>query len=218
MNIDLSTIPPINLIIIGCFAIIIIILVIVLLVVIKKLGLKKIGPIPLEFEDRDSMASLNRKNDQADSNLRDRMRDYVDELGETMEACIECDALTAYALSSSLRFPFYKTVNNNHFTTVLMPENIAGYKERLIIQLQNRYHKVEKLSNGGLPPFSDKKEIVVEWVEKFICFLKGEVVITCKEKLKNNEQYKKSIKSTRWNDIISENEEKNKRYIKELEK
>ncbi len=211
MPIDLNTIPYLNLIIIAVFAVI-------GLILMRRLGIKSIGPIKLDIEDKDSMAELNRKNDQADCNLRDRMRDYVDELGETMEDCIACDALTAYALSSSLRFPFYKTVNNNHFTTVLMPENIAGYKERLIIQLQTRYNKVEKLSNGGLPPFSDKKEIVVEWVEKFICFLKGEVVITCKEKLKNNERYKKSIKSTRWNDIISENEEKNKRYIKELEK
>lgn len=210
MNIDLSTIPYLNLITIVIFAVIV-------LVIIRRLGIKSIGPIKLEYEDQDSMASLNRKNDQADSNLQDRMRDYVDELGETMEACIECDPLIAYALSSSLRFPFYKTVNNNNFTTVLMPENIAAYKERLLIQLQNRYHKVEKLSNGELPPFSDKKEIIISWVEKFISFLKGEVIITCKEKLKNNERYKKSIKSTRWNDIISENEEKNKHYIKELE-
>lgn len=220
-NFDLSTIPFANLTLI-------VVAIVIGLILMRRFGIKQIGPIKIDMEDNDSIASLNRKNDFADSNLKLRMRNYADEMGEMIEAALDklllidgCDEYTELAiaaLSSSLRFPFYNTISNNHFTTVLMPENIEAYKGRLLFQLQNRYHRIEKRAKGILPPYEKIEYLAEEWLDDFIHTLKAETVITCKEKIRNNDLYKKSIKSSRWLSIVNENEEKNKHYIKELER
>jgi hypothetical protein len=207
----LSNTPFANLVVIGVF-------VIIALVIMRWLGIKSIGPVKLGFEDQDSMASLNKTIDESDANLRERMRAYVGALGGSIESGIKSSSIASFALSGTLRNPLYESINNNHFTTVLMSDCINNYKNLLFMQLEDHYRLAEQKANGAIPPFDEKKELVIDWRDRFIEALKGEVLITCKEKLRNYENYNKNITSPRWKEIIKECIEKNESVIKELEK
>lgn len=218
-----STIPWVNLVTI-------VVAVIVLLYLMRRFGIKNFLGIRMDIEDSDSLRSLNKKNDEADRNLQGRMRNYVDEMGEWIEAemeeiikklnCIknEYTELAITALASSLRFPFYNTISSNHFTTVLKKENIEAYKDRISFQLCNRYHRIEKRSGGLIPHHDLCKEFLDSLLSDYIETVKSEVVITCKEKLRNNELHLKTVKSAKNIEIIESNIKKNEGYIKELER
>ena len=210
-TLDLTAIPFMNLIVI-------IIALFGFIFVMRKLGVTSVGPLKLEYRDQGSMNAMNKANLEADSALRDRMRDFVDELWETMASAFNCEPIISYAVSSSLCFPFYKTVNNNHFTTVLLPENIEAYRDRILVQLKNRYNKIVNVSNGHLPPYEENILLIEGWLDLFLRTLKGETNVTCREKISIYQKYKKSMCGDYWKDIIEECIEKNKRYAEVIHK
>ncbi len=215
MNIDLNKLlDPKSLINITAIAVVFY----VGLFIAKKLGLRGIGPWKIDYEDNDSMASLNKKNEEADRDLRERLRSFVDDIGHIVEKSFGCTPLVAYSLSQAIRRVLYESVNNNHFTTVLLPKQIEAYKDRILMQMENEYHQVAMIANGQVPSFEEKKDVIASFCDKYIKMAKSETIVTCRQKVKNYEQYGKTLKNTRHKEIAEKKREDNLYYISELEK
>jgi hypothetical protein len=211
-EINLSTIPFLNLIIVIIGAIIFIIL-------LKRLGITGIGPLKMEYRDQSTIFEMNTENEEIDYQLKGRLRDFCDLSADKIQFQLGTDEIESLALASAIRFPLYNSIAKNHFTTELMPEFIAGYKDRLWQQIQMKYERVfaySQKSKKSLPPLVDIETQMHNNFNEWIDTLKTETRLACLAKIDVYTKYKTQINVSHWRDIIGQCIDKNKRYIAAL--
>ncbi|MDR2096023.1 MAG: hypothetical protein LBP76_10980 [Treponema sp.] len=218
---NLAAIPADNLLIIfiGVACILII-----AAVIMKWLGIMSVGPIKREQQNQTIIYQMNEENHEHDELLRSRLRDYTDEMRVALINSFEdlsMDDIVRRALSATIRFPMYKSINNNHFTKVLMPDKRQAYEDRIIRQLKNEYidlyNAARKVDRNTLPSWDDGAEkVVLSYFREWMNNTMREVSETCADKIKTYKSYREQVKSDHWLAIIDMCIEKNEDYISKL--
>jgi hypothetical protein len=217
---DLASISPTNLLVIfgGIIGVIL-----VIGFIIRYLNIRSIGPIKREQESYSVINEMNSANKDIDDNLLSKLRDYTDETRVSLVNSFQDVAFTGIlrrALAAAVRFPMYKSINNNHFTKVLMPDRIGSYRDRILRQLRNEYEdlQIAAVADGSnlisWKDGGDKK--VTDYLDQWIEYAKAMVGEACRDKISNYTDYKKHIKSDYWLKMIDGLIEKNQRYIERL--
>lgn len=217
---DLSSMPIGNLLVIfiGIAG-----LILIVTFVVRYLNIRSIGPIKREQESYSVINEMNSANKDVDDGLLAKLRDYTDETRVALVNSFKDTTMSGIlrrALSGAVRFPMYKSINNNHFTKVLMPDRISAYRERILRQLRNEYEDLQmsaeqegvrllSWSDGG-----DKK--LIEYLDSWISYAKSMVCEACSDKIQNYQEYKKHITSDYWLKMVDSLIEKNRRYIERL--
>jgi hypothetical protein len=191
--------------------------------IMKWLGIMSIGPIKREQQNQTIIYQMNEENYEHDELLRARLRDYTDEMRVALVNSFNGleDDIVRRALSGAVRFPMYKSINNNHFTKVLMPDKRQAYEDRIIRQLKTEYvdlyNASQRSGRSGIPAWDEGAEKIVmsyfrEWMNNTI----REVSETCADKIKTYKNYRGQIKSEHWLSIIDMCIAKNEDYISKL--
>jgi hypothetical protein len=219
---NLVTMPESNLIIIftgvAC-------LLVIAAFIMKWLGIMSVGPIKREQQNQTIVYQMNEENYEHDELLRSRLRDYTDEMRVALVNSFEdlsIDDIVRRALSSAIRFPMYKSINNNHFTKVLMPDKRQAYEDRIIRQLKTEYidlyNASKRTGRNGLPSWENGAEkIILSYFRDWINNTLREVSETCADKIRTYKDYRQQIKSGHWLSIIDMCIAKNEDYISKLQ-
>jgi hypothetical protein len=217
---NLAAIPQGNLIII--FSGIAMLLVLAAFVM-KWLGIMSVGPIRREQQNQSVIYQMNEENYEHDEHLRSRLRDYTDEMRVSLVNSFEdlnSDDIVRRALSSAIRFPMYKSINNNHFTKVLMPDKRQAYEDRIIRQLKTEYidlYNAAKRTGRNMPAWEDGAEkVIMSYYRGWLSNALREVSENCSDKIKTYKNYRAQIKSEYWLSIIDICIAKNEDYISKL--
>jgi hypothetical protein len=131
------------------------------------------------------------------------------------------DDIVRRAFSAAIRFPMYKSINNNHFTKVLMHDKRQAYEDRIIRQLKNEYldlyNAAKKSGRNVLRSWEDGAgKIVMSYFRDWINNILREVSETCADKIKTYRDYRSQVKSEHWITIIDSCIAKNEDYISRL--
>jgi hypothetical protein len=192
--------------------------------IMKWLGIMSVGPIKREQQNQTIVYQMNEENYEHDELLRSQLRDYTDEMRVALINSFEeynIDDIVRRALSAAIRFPMYKSINNNHFTKVLMPDKRQAYEDRIIRQLKNEYvdlyNASKRTGRSPLPSWEDKAEkIVMSFFREWMANTLREVSETCAGKIKTYKEYRQQVKSEHWLAIIDMCIAKNEDYISKL--
>jgi hypothetical protein len=228
---DFTSMPMSNLIILFIgFAILLIIAAILIVVIVRKLGIRSFGPLKLEHDNNTSMYDMNEKikdfDDQCHRTMRyitDRMKIHISNMFIPINICIPARV----SISSSIRFPLYESISNNHFTTELMPERYPLYRERIIETMKDEYVSLATVNRDGtcnrdkLPPWEQMSNQITGCIDLWLKWIAKEVMDTCEKKigvyklfLRGFEKYNDDFRSG----ICKECIEKNERYIREIKR
>ncbi|MDR1278873.1 MAG: hypothetical protein LBK02_08985 [Treponema sp.] len=199
-------------------------LLVIAAVIMKWLGIMSVGPIKREQQNQSVVYQMNEENYEHDELLRSRLRDYTDEMRVALVNSFEdfqVDDIVRRALSSAIRFPMYKSINNNHFTKVLMPDKRQAYEVRIIRQLKTEYidlyNASRRVERNALPSWEDGAEkIIMAYFRDWMNNTLREVSETCADKVKTYRDYRQQIKSEHWRSIIDMCITKNEDYISKL--
>lgn len=199
-------------------------LLVIAAVIMKWLGIMSVGPIKREQQNQSVVYQMNEENYEHDELLRSRLRDYTDEMRVALVNSFEdfqVDDIVRRALSSAIRFPMYKSINNNHFTKVLMPDKRQAYEVRIIRQLKTEYidlyNASRRVERNALPSWEEGAEkIVMAYFRDWMSNTLREVSETCADKVKTYRDYRQQIKSEHWRSIIDMCITKNEDYISKL--
>jgi hypothetical protein len=192
--------------------------------IMKWLGIMSVGPIKREQQNQSIIYQMNEENYEHDELLRSQLRDYTDEMRVALVNSFEdfkVDDIVRRALSSAIRFPMYKSINNNHFTKVLMPDKRQAYEDRIIRQLKNEYidlyNASRRAERNALPSWEDGAEkIIMSYFRDWMNNTLREVSETCADKVKTYQNYRQQVKSEHWLSIIGMCIAKNEDYISKL--
>jgi hypothetical protein len=115
----------------------------------------------------------------------------------------------------------YKSINNNHFTKVLMPDKRQAYEDRIIRQLKTEYidlyNASKRAGRNVLPPWEGGAEkIIMSYFREWMNNTLREVSETCADKIKTYRNYRQQVKSEHWIAIIDSCIGKNEDYISKL--
>jgi hypothetical protein len=224
---DLAAMSPVNLIIILGF---IALIVGVLLWFLNRQKSITIGPFTLkkEQENQSTMFYMNMDNDDHDEQLQVRLRSQTNAMrtrlvNEFQEYNL-CSIMYS-ALASAIRWPLYESIVNNHFTEVLLPDNIADYKQRIFGLIEDEYRNIFSGSartpcpQDNIPEFEQVRAKLQGFFNQWLLYLIGEVIRTCRQKLDTYNRYQVSFaenKDDYRGKIIAQCIEKNERYIRDL--
>jgi hypothetical protein len=218
---NLAAIPEGNLVIIfigiAC-------LLVIAAFIMKWLGIISVGPIKREQQNQSIIYQMNEENYEHDELMRSRLRDSTDEMRVALVNSFDdfkVDDIVRRALSAAIRFPMHKSINNNHFTKVLMPDKRQAYEDRIIRQLKNEYidlyNASKRAERNALPSWEDGAEkIIMSYFRDWMNNTLREVSETCADKIKTYMAYRKQIKSEHWLAIIDICIAKNEDYISKL--
>jgi hypothetical protein len=192
--------------------------------IMKWLGIMSVGPIKREQQNQSIVYQMNEENYEHDELLRSRLRDYTDDMRVAVVNSFgdfKVDDIVRRALSAAIRFPMYKSINNNHFTKVLMPDKRQAYEDRIIRQLKNEYidlyNASKRVERDNLPSWDDGAEkIIMSYFRDWMNNTLREVSETCADKVKTYKNYQQQIKSEHWLAIIAMCIAKNEDYISKL--
>ena len=210
-------------------------------VVIKRIN--KIGPGGIELaKDKDKIDSavygMNKENDKIDGELIAKVSEITTSLETRLQNIFYeskmCPA-TVIALTGSTLKPLYDSAKNNHFTTVMQPENRGEYLDKLLKAIEDRYKATytamlnfECGGKFGLMPTWDCinndevsiKDKLQNFLKEWVYDVVTETIKSCVKKIKNYKDYQDAAfkNNKRWSDIMAECITKNERYISLLDR
>ena len=231
VELNLSTIPYINLITV--IIAVLLLLGIILFVLVKYV--KKIGPVDLnkEHKGQTEVYYMNAENDEHDAQLRlkirlitSSMKTRINNIFYAFRTC----PVVVIALSNSVRMPLYNSASNNHFTTVLVPEKRESYIDGLLRSIQDEYVAISGsiigincIKENTLPAWDGTddsmktmiKQFLYEWVNDVVT----EVIKTCLKKIEVYEKYLPEFKNDEFRTgFVNACITKNKNYISLLDR
>jgi hypothetical protein len=226
-----STMPLENLITI-IVGIVIILIVIAVLIKVFNLNISKgtIKSSDYEYDQRCLIVNHKIKEDvenidwKLQKNLREQTKHLsysISKIGNVQEMC----QASRKSLFNAYREPFYNCISNNHFTREFLPSNYESYRQNLIQSLR-AIHQVlfieYNLDSCKMDDMRDWVDVESEFnalVDEWLEMAMNEVKKSCYEKINLYETEMHSVeKSSIWKEIIQTCIEKNKNYIKEIEK
>jgi hypothetical protein len=228
---DFTAMPMSNMItLFAGFAILLIIAGIVIVVVVKKLGLKSLGPFKMEHNNTTTMYDMNEKikgiDDLCHRQMRyvtDRMKIHISNIFVEINICIPARV----SISSTIRFPLYESISNNHFTTEFMPERYPIYRDLIIEAMKDEYislatvNKDEQCNHDKLPPWEQMSEQIIGCIDLWLKRIAKEVMDACEKKITIYKNYLRGFEESKddfRSGICKECIEKNERYIRELKR
>jgi hypothetical protein len=235
IDLNLATIPFVNLL-----AVLIGILVfvgLILFVMVKYV--KKLGPVVLgkEHAFQSFTYDMNRENNELDNQLRMKVRLITSSLNTRLNNIFyefRVCPVVLIALSNSVRNPLYASASNNHFTTVMLPENRESYIDGLLRAIEDEYQAVYNAIISAkcekeryIPDWSTSEDkdknsmrdrirmFLMEWANDVIT----EIIKTCIRKIEVYEKYEPEFKHDSYRSgIIINCIAKNKNYISLLDR
>jgi len=222
---DLATMPLENMaLLLGGIAVLLILFTVILIVLVRKLGIKSIGPIKLEQRGQTNIFTMNEENKELDDACRRQMREVTGKMKRFISnifAELRVCTIARLAISSAIRYPMYESVANNHFTTELMPDQFAAYRERIIEAMRDEYVSLSAASmdiqcgKAVLPSWEDVGKQLVECIDLWLKRVSREVLLCCEKKIGVYQKYLPGFEAA--NDsyragIVKSCIEKNERY------
>jgi len=199
-----------------------------IIVLVRTLKIRNIGPIRLEHQGQSSMFSMNEANRELDDTCRRRMREetgkmkmHISNIFAELRVC----ALARLAISSTIRYPMYESVANNHFTTELMPERYGAYRERIIEAMMDEYKSLSSASmdincgHAALPSWDEVGKRLTDCIDLWLKRISREALLCCEKKIGVYQKYLRdfeAIKDDFRAGIAKDCIEKNERYAATL--
>jgi hypothetical protein len=154
------------------------------------------------------------------ASLKTRLRNIFNEAGMCPVAVI--------ALTNSALGPLYDSVANNHFTTVMLPDNRGEYLNKLLKAIEDEYRSTynamfnfECRDKAVIMPRWEKKDENETPKERIQSFLNDwtdsvatETIKSCIKKIDIYKSYESTFKNSKqWSDILGICISKNEKYI-----
>jgi hypothetical protein len=155
--------------------------------------------------------------------ITDRMKIHISNIFTEINICIPARV----SISSAIRFPLYESISNNHFTTELMPERYAIYRERIIDTMKDEYvslataNKDEHCGRDKLPPWEQMSERLAGCIDLWLKRVSKEVMDACEKKIAVYKAFLRMFEESKDDFracICKECIEKNERYVRELKR
>jgi len=223
---DLAAMPFENMVLLfGGIAVLLVLLAVIVAVLVRILGIKSIGPIKLEQHGQTSVFSMNETNKELDDACRRQMREVTKKMKRRISnifAELRVCTLARLAISSTINYPMYESIANNHFTTELMPDHYSAYRDRIIEAMREEYISLSdasmdiKCGQAALPAWDDASKQLVECIDLWLKRISREVLLCCEKKIKVYQKYLADFiaaKDDYRTGIVKECIEKNERYI-----
>ena len=206
---------------------------IVLAFALGKAGFIQVGSLTVrkDQEGQTTMRNMDKEIVDADSLLIAKLRQMTNSLRKriaNMLGAYPACAMTKRALASSLRFPLYESIGNNHYTRELMSDRYYEYRRRMLASLEDEYTDVLLsiddiqgcVVSDGLPSWDEIEEAVQEFLDRWLLDVVIMVKDCCTQKLDTYTKYlevftanKDAYRVSITNMCIV----KNQKYIAELE-
>ena len=222
---DFTQMPLANLIVL--VAAILLLIGIVLFVFAKYVG--KIGPIEMRDKSNgNAIHEMNSENDEHDAQLRVQARLKISILEPRIDNTLydlKVCPITRIALKGAIKYVMTVSASDNHFTTVLMPDNRDEYLNNLLRSTEDLYVSICSAVAGikcekyePLMPWDRMREtakrIIIEWIN----LVSRETIKTCLKKIGVCEKYEPRFKGDSYRSgIVVRTIAKNKKYIEQLD-
>jgi len=223
---NLTTIPPLNLIILFTgLAVLLILISIILVFIVKKLGVKNIGGIQLEHRGMSTEYHMNNETKDSDDSCKKQMRQITDSIKIHISNIFAGTAIcpiARVAISSVILKPLYASLGNNHFTTELMPERFDAYRSRIIELVKDEYISLSSFSTevnctrDTLPLWDVVNKRFYESVDIWLKRISREVIQSCEKKITIYQKYLEQFAAAKDDyrtGIVRSLIEKNEKYI-----
>jgi len=185
---NLGTMPLQNIIayIIGA-----IVILITIAIILRKLGVTNLGPLKMEHRGLSTEHRMNEATDKEDDNCRKQMRQITSNMKINISnifSVLHICTLARVAISSTIRYPLYESIANNHFTTELMQENYKIYRERIIEMIREEYISLSSVSKDiqcnreALPSWEQVSKMLIECIDLWLKRISKEVIRACEKK------------------------------------
>jgi len=192
MKADFTAMPVANIItLFVCIAILLVIAAVIIVIVARKLNIKNFGPFKTEHDNMSTLYNMNDKIKDIDDSchrqmryITDRMKIHIANIFTEISICTP----SKIAISSAIRFPLFESISNNHFTTELMPDRFAFYRERIIEVMKEEYislatvNKDDKCNRDKLPPWSQMGDLLTGCIDLWLKKIAREVMYACEKK------------------------------------
>jgi hypothetical protein len=201
--------------------------------ILNSLGFIQIGDVTLKRtqEGQSTMHNMDEENADADDLLKSKLRQMTNSLRKRIYGLFNmypACTMTRRALSSSLRFPLYESIGNNHYTKELMPDKFYDYRRRMLTALEDEYTDIlTSVSDvhdcnvpNDLPAWKDASTIIERFLDMWLLDVLGMVSDCSRQKIETYQKYLlvyKSCKDKYRATITEACIEKNRAYIRELE-
>jgi hypothetical protein len=182
----------------------------IMALVLNNMGFLQVGPFTVRKnqEGQTTMHSMDEENADADDFLKARLRQMTNSLRKRifgMFSAYPACAMTKRALSSSLRFPLYESIGNNHYTKELMPEKFYEYRRRMLASMEDEYMDILMSVSDTpgcsvqheLPAWREAQGIVEEFLDRWMLDVVVMVSDSARQKVDNYNKYLKIFKSSR---------------------
>ena len=227
-EINPSTIPLENLIVLTVF----LLAVLLIIVIFVARYVRKIGPLDLrktaiqnelQHEMDNEIAGEDKKLLKIMKSIIRRHELRLDNIFYDYEVC----STTARALVEGICRLLEDSVGENHFTSVLMPENRESYINNLLNGIEDKYKSIYNklphvscINEGKLPPWESIKETMQKFIIQLVDnYYITEVIKTCICKIVIYQKYEPKFKGDDFQSgnivrMIS----KNNKYIERLDR
>ena len=224
---SLAATPVLNLVIV-CGTVLVLVAIVALF--LKNMGVVQFGSFTIkkEQEGQSINHSMDDENNDLDDLLKSRLRQMTNSLRNRIVNMFggydSCDVVPI-ALAAALRYPLYESIGNNHYTKELMPSSFSGYRQRMMMSLQDEYISIEKISkktgcgSNRLPELDE----VSQKIEQFLDIWLRDVVFHVRDCSEAKiSVYKKYLEYYEFNKdahrikITEDCIAKNERYVLEL--
>jgi hypothetical protein len=206
----------------------IIVLAVVVYILVKKLNVASIGPVKMEQQNQSTMHDMNEKTRDLDDLCRKNLRQLTSNMKIAISnilAGMNMCTIARIALSSTIKFPLYESVINNHFTTELMPDAYNAYRQRIIDQVKDEYVSISttrddlECAKTKMPCWEEVADKLIDCIDTWLNRICREVMQNCSRKKAIYERYLHDFKEVGDNyriDIIKKCISKNEKYITAL--
>ncbi|GHV91991.1 hypothetical protein AGMMS50268_24940 [Spirochaetia bacterium] len=226
INADLTSMPPTTILIITVSVMaLLVVTTLLIFFLVKKLNLRSLGPLKVEHQNQSTMYDMNEKNYELDDLCRKQMRQITNNMKihiSNIFAELEICTIARLAISSSIRFPLYESVANNHFTTELMPDSYDAYRERILEQMRDEYVSISSVSRDiqcnrdALPVWEEVHARLIDCIDLWLKRISREVMLNCEKKIAIYKKYLRNFEQVKddWRTgIVRECIEKNEKYM-----
>ena len=227
---SIANMPAINLVVLCVTAVSSLV---ILALILSRAGFIQVGSLTVrkDQEGQTTMHSMDKEIVDADSLLIAKLRQMTNALRKriaNMLGAYPACSMTKRALASSLRFPLYESIGNNHYTRELMSDRYYEYRRRMLASLEDEYTdvllSVDDIQGcstvDGLPAWDEIEEAVQDFLDRWLFDVVVMVKDCCTQKLDTYAKYLEIFTANKdeyrigiTNMCIT----KNQKYVAELE-
>jgi hypothetical protein len=215
--------------------VLVVVVTIAVMAIVKFLRIKKIGPVVMSeqqalFEKQTNFIACQHFMDDEIHDIDDFVRSECQSVVQSLELHIMgilrkylTVGLLQESLTAHMSLLFTFSVIKNHFTKELMPDRFTHYREKLIMQIKDRYSNTQaRLQSGDetenqLPEWKDVEGMFLEIIDYWLWKLYDIVNQACVDKIEVYNRYLIRFQGSEHHlNICNECIKKNQNYIEGL--